>query len=265
MTSNYITCMPFSAGAENQQTLCYQPPAEEICHGAISINLFHILSVGLKSTNSVQLPWNLSNQDTSGEAQGWRMPGRAICLTGGLCLTPPFLSSLVSQPCFFDFIERCSVAEEFDGEPQVLSICFMPLSTWINISSPDHFFSPLHLRRSPGGVRWVLEHVPMLWSFINLFLQIRGVGLQHLGLPFVSGGGSSQGRCNISWLWTKPLALSQLEPLLLCLSQHWGCPYTKQSRSSAIHWPVMGMAQLEPLILGDYILSTRGRILFLCC
>lgn len=53
LTSNWITCTSSSAGVK---TLRYQLPAEKICHGATSINLCHILSVGLKSINSMQLP-----------------------------------------------------------------------------------------------------------------------------------------------------------------------------------------------------------------
>lgn len=48
LTSNWITCTSSSV-----KTLRYQLPAEEICHGATSINLCcHILSVGLNSINS---------------------------------------------------------------------------------------------------------------------------------------------------------------------------------------------------------------------
>lgn len=97
----------------------------------------------------------------------WNM--RVDNVRQSICLTPPCLSSLVSQPLFFNFTQRCPVAEEFDGESH-LSISLMPLSTWICICSPDHFFIPLHLGRSlPGGVRWVLKGVPMLWPFLHLF------------------------------------------------------------------------------------------------
>lgn len=105
MTSNYITCMPFSAGAETQHTLCYQSPAEEICHGAFSINLFHILSVD--SINSVQFSWSLSNSATSGETQEWTMSGRAMCLTGDLYLTPHFYQALFPSLYFLTlYIDR---------------------------------------------------------------------------------------------------------------------------------------------------------------
>lgn len=84
------------------------------------------------------------------------MSGRAFFLTPHF--TKPCLPAFI-----FNFIQRCPVAEEFDGESQLLSICLMPLSTLIRICTLNHFFSPLHLRRSlAGGVRWVLKHVPML-------------------------------------------------------------------------------------------------------
>jgi len=110
--------MSSSAGVQTQQTLCYQLPAREICHGAAERNLCHIPSVGFKSLSSGQLSWSLSNPATSGEAQGQRVLGRAICCTEGcLCHTPPFLSSLVYWPLFFYFILRqsCLVAAGFDG------------------------------------------------------------------------------------------------------------------------------------------------------
>lgn len=131
LTSNWITFLSSSAGGETQQSLCSQLPAEEICHIAASINLCHILSVGLNSLGSVQLSWSLSNPATSGEAKGHRVSGRAICYTeGGLCPTPPFLSSLVYWPFWFSFVQRqsCPVASDLDGYSQVLITRTMPLN-----------------------------------------------------------------------------------------------------------------------------------------
>lgn len=45
LTSNWITCTSSSAGVK---PLRYQLPAEEICHGATSINLCHILKGWIK-------------------------------------------------------------------------------------------------------------------------------------------------------------------------------------------------------------------------
>lgn len=173
LTSNCIPCTSFSTGAETQGTLHYQLPSEEICHGATSINLCHTPSVGLNSISLMQLSWILSNLATSGEAWGQKVPGRAICCTeGGLCLTPPFLSSLVYWPLFSNFIQRqsCPVAADFDGESQLLHILIMPLITLVNICSLNHFLQPTAFKVLTLG--WALKHVPMLWPFLSIFLHL---------------------------------------------------------------------------------------------
>ena len=102
LTSNWSTCMSSSAGVETQQTLRYQLPAEEICHGATSKNLRRILGVGLNSINSVQLSWSLSNPATSGEAQGQRVPGRGCHLLHRRRFVPH--TPIFIKPCLLAFI-----------------------------------------------------------------------------------------------------------------------------------------------------------------
>lgn len=214
-----------------------------------------MLSVGLNSVNSVLFSWSLSNPSTSGETQEWTTSGTAIFIKP--CL-PAFISEL--------YTEMYKVSRRI----------------WWGVSAPQNLFNAIismdqHLQSWPLAQPTTFEEVTPRWGEVGVQTHAHAVAssssvfhkyevLNHTvwgdSLSQVVAapkeGATSAGSGQNLWSyssWSHPR----------CLSQHWGCPYTKQIRSNEIHWPVMGMAQSESLILGDYILSTRGRILLLEC
>lgn len=123
----------------------------------------------------------LSNPATSGETWEWTMSGRAICLI------PCFYQALSPSLYFLTLYRDVQdVTEEFDGEPQLLSFCLIPLSTWISICSPDHFLS---FRGGHSRVEWggCWKGCPCFGYFFICFSQKWGVECTFWGYPLSQG------------------------------------------------------------------------------